>query len=68
MVLLVLTTVLLCVRAEMEATAQRMEEKYELPRFAHGVVVKFVGVPRNIPAGNVPQNYWNRKNCYAIAC
>ncbi len=55
----------------MQATAQRMEEKYHLPRFAYavdGVVVRFDGKPRGIPPGNVAQNYWNRKNCYAINC
>jgi hypothetical protein len=55
----------------MEATARRMEEKYDLPRFAYGVdgvVVKFASLPRGIPPGNAGQNYWNRKNCYAMAC
>ena len=56
---------------QMEATAQRMEEKYHLPRFAYavdGVVVRFDYKPRGIPPGNVAQDYWNRKNCYAINC
>jgi hypothetical protein len=58
-------------RQQMQDTARKMEDKFDLPRFAYGVdgvVVKFASKPRGIPDGNVGQNYWNRKNCYAINC
>jgi hypothetical protein len=58
-------------RQQMQETAWRMEDKYDLPRFAYGVdgvVVRFASKPRGVPEGNVGQNYWNRKNCFAINC
>ncbi len=58
-------------REEMEATARRMEEKFHLPGFAYavdGVVARFDGKPHGIPQGNVGQDYYHRKNCYAINC
>jgi hypothetical protein len=56
---------------DMEETAQRMLERFHLPRFAFtvdGMVVVFKGCPRRIPQTIVKQNYWNRKQCYAINC
>jgi hypothetical protein len=54
---------------EMAETAQRMPDRFELPRFAFavdGVVVKFDSAPWGIPAGTTKQDYWNRKMCHAI--
>lgn len=54
---------------ELMETAQRLEERFNLPRFSFGVdgvVVKFDGAPRVIPAGTVLQDFWNRKMCYCI--
>jgi len=45
--------------------------RYGLPRFAYGVdgmLVRFDGAPRDIPAGNVLQEYWCRKQFWAINC
>ena len=59
--------------SEMRATAERMERKFHLPRFAYGVdgmQVPFEGKPRGIPedAGMVAQDFWNRKYDYSINC
>jgi hypothetical protein len=54
---------------EMQETATRLEAKFHLPRFAFGidgVVMIFDGAPREIPAGTVKQDYWNRKMRWAI--
>jgi len=58
---------------QMRGTAQRMEEKFHLPRFAYGVdgmQVIFEGQPRGIPddADMVPQDFYNRKYDYSINC
>ncbi len=56
---------------EMRRTAQRMEEKFNLPRFAFavdGVMVRFDYEPRDIPHGTEVRNYWCRKQYYAINC
>ena len=55
--------------AEMEATAQRMLEKYHLPRFAFavdGVFTKFQEAPRNLPPGKHKQQFWTRKGGYGL--
>jgi hypothetical protein len=58
--------------AEMEETAQNMEEKYHLPDFAYGVdgmLVRFDGAVQGLPVGpGLPnlQNFWARKMHYAI--
>jgi hypothetical protein len=31
-------------------------------------MVLFGGQPQGIPDGNVAQDYWNRKNCFAMNC
>jgi hypothetical protein len=59
---------------EMAATAERMRDKYHLPRFAFGVdgmFVRFDGAPRTIPRGpGYPnrQNFWTRKQFPGINC
>lgn len=54
---------------ELAETARNMKDRFGLPGFAFavdGVVVKFVEAPRKVPVGNVQQDYWNRKMCYAM--
>jgi hypothetical protein len=56
---------------EKELTAKRMLDRFQLPRFAFavdGVLAKFDSAPRGIPEGVVKQDYWTRKQCYAINC
>jgi len=51
--------------------AQRMLDRFHLPRFAFAVdcvLAKFEKAPCGIPQGTVKQDYWNRKQCYAINC
>ena len=55
----------------MQDTAQRMFEKYKLPRFAFavdGVQMRFPDAPRNIPANKTQQMFWCRKQFYALNC
>ena len=54
---------------EMEATSQRMFERFNLPRFAmgvDGVQVRFQDAPRNLPPDKHAQLYWCRKQFYSI--
>ena len=54
---------------QMQDTAQRMQEKFKLPRFAYavdGVQMRFPDAPRNIPANKTTQMFWCRKQFYAI--
>ena len=56
---------------EMSATARRMYERFGLQRFAFaidGMLVRFDGAPRSIPRGLVLQDYWCRKQFYALNC
>jgi hypothetical protein len=57
--------------AQMQATAARMMEKYQLPRFAYGVdgmMVRFDTAPRDFPATIGLQDFNCRKNFWAINC
>ena len=54
---------------EMEETADRMWQKFHLPRFAlgvDGVMLKFQEAPRNLPENKHQQQFWCRKQNYAI--
>ena len=54
---------------EMENTADKMWHRFHLPRFAlavDGVMLRFQDAPRNLPAGKHQQQYWCRKQFYAI--
>ena len=54
---------------QMQETAQRMLEKFQLPRFAFAVdrmQVRFTEAPRKIPANKTKQMFWCRKQFYAI--
>jgi hypothetical protein len=56
---------------EMRDTAQRILEKFDLPRFAFaidGMMVVFDGAPRHLPPGIALQKFWCRKQFYAINC
>ena len=55
--------------AEMEATAQRNLERFDLPRFAlgvDGVMLRFQEAPRKLPDDKHQQQFWCRKQFYAI--
>jgi hypothetical protein len=50
-------------------TAQRMYDKFKLPRFAYavdGVQMRFSDAPRKIPENKTTQMFWCRKQYYAI--
>ena len=50
-------------------TAEQMQERFKLPRFAFavdGCQVKFTSAPRGLPENKVPQMFWCRKQCYSI--
>ena len=50
-------------------TAEQMQERFKLPRFAFavdGCQVKFTCAPRGLPENKVPQMFWCRKQCYSI--
>ena len=54
---------------EMENAADKMWHRFHLPRFAlavDGVMLRFQDAPRNLPAGKHQQQYWCRKQFYAI--
>ena len=54
---------------EMEETADRMWQKFHLPRFAlgvDGVMLKFQEAPRNLPENKHQQQFWCRKQNYAM--
>ena len=54
---------------QMEETAQRMFDKFKLPRFAmavDGMQVRFNEAPRKIPANKTKQQFWCRKQFYSI--
>ena len=54
---------------QMEETSRRMFERFHLPKFAlavDGVQVRFQDAPRKLPADKHPQQYWCRKQCYAL--
>ena len=54
---------------EMAATAQRLRNRFHLPRFAleaDCVIVKFDGALRKLPPGVVKQNHWCWKMVYGI--
>ena len=54
---------------EMEETADRMWQKFHLPRFAlgvDGVMLKFQEAPRNLPENKHQQQFWCRKQNYTI--
>ncbi len=51
-------SIMIPTRQQLQDTAHQMEDKFDLPRFAHGVdgvVVK----PRGIPDEDVGKKYWN---------
>ena len=53
----------------MQETAERMEDKFNLPRFAFavdGCQVKFTNAPRKLPPNKVAQMFWCRKQYYSI--
>ena len=53
----------------MQDTAERMQEKFKLPRFAFavdGVHVRFTNAPNNLPANKTAQMFWGRKQFYSI--
>ena len=55
--------------AEMEATAERNLQRFHLPRFAlgvDGVMLRFQEAPRKLPDDKHQQQFWCRKQCYAI--
>jgi hypothetical protein len=54
---------------EMEDTAERMLEKFKLPRFSFavdGCQIRFSEAPRRIPENKTTQQFWSRKQCYSI--
>ena len=54
---------------EMQETAERMFEMFKLPRFAlgvDGVMLKFEAAPRKLPENKHQQQFWCRKQFYAI--
>jgi len=56
-------------KAECEETALRMKEKFGLPRFAYavdGTLARFSEAPRRLPPNKHKQQFWSRKQCYAI--
>ena len=56
---------------EMEETSQKMLERFGLPRFAmavDGMMARFEEAPRKLPAGKHQQQYWCRKQFFAINC
>jgi hypothetical protein len=56
---------------QMHATAQRMLERFHLPRFAFavdGMMVRFDVAPRDIPDNTRLQEYWCRKGFFALNC
>jgi hypothetical protein len=56
---------------QMQATAARIMERFELPRFAFavdGMMVRFDLAPRNVPANINLQDFNCRKNFYALNC
>ena len=51
----------------MQNTAERMQEKFQLPRFAvDGCQVKFSSAPRKLPPNKVAQQFWCRKQFHSI--
>ena len=53
----------------MQKTAERMQDKFSLPRFAFavdGCQVRFTNAPRKLPANKVAQMFWCRKQFYAL--
>lgn len=56
---------------EMEETSQKMLERFGLPRFAmavDGMMARFEEAPRKLPEGKHQQQYWCRKQFFAINC
>ena len=54
---------------EMLSTAERMQERFKLPRLAYavdGMQVRFSDAPRGIPANKTAQQFWCRKQYYSI--
>ena len=54
---------------EMHETAEKMFQRFKLPRFAlgvDGVMIKFETAPRKLPENKHPQQFWCRKQFYAI--
>ena len=54
---------------EMHETAEKMLQRFKLPRFAlgvDGVMLKFESAPRKLPVNKHPQQFWCRKQFYAI--
>ena len=54
---------------QMEDTSGRNLERFSLPRFAlavDGMMVRFCDSPRRLPPDKNPQQYWCRKQFYAI--
>ena len=53
----------------MQSTAERMQDKFHLPRFAFavdGCQVKFTSAPRKLPPNMFAQSFWCRKQYYSI--
>ena len=53
----------------MQETAERMQDKFNLPRFAFavdGCQVQFTNAPRKLPPNKVAQQFWCRKQFYSI--
>lgn len=56
---------------EMQETSQKMLDRFGLPRFAmavDGMMARFEEAPRKLPAGKHQQQYWCRKQFFAINC
>ena len=56
---------------EMAETSSLMEERFHLPRFAmavDGMMVRFSEAPRGLPEGKHKQQFWCRKQFYALNC
>ena len=54
---------------EMEETADRMYQRFHLPRFSlavDGVMLRFQDAPRKLPPGKHQQQFWCRKQSYSI--
>jgi hypothetical protein len=54
---------------QMEETSRRMFERFHLPKFGlavDGVQVRFQDAPRKLPGDKHPQQYWCRKQCFAL--
>jgi hypothetical protein len=57
--------------AEMQNTAERIAERFQIPRLAlavDGMMARFEDAPRGLPPGVRRQDWWCRKCFYAINC